>query len=150
VSKRSLIQAVIGVAYDLVMKLNPRKLGAHAAIFDETGRVLVVRSRYNGLWQLPGGGVDRGEHLDTAVRRECREELGVEVAVDGLAGLHYHGDSATYVAIFRCRILSGSIRLSHEHAAWRWAPPEELPPRLREQVADARDRTAGAVLRTYV
>lgn len=146
---KSAVYTVIGVAYDILMKFNPRKLGAHAAIFDDEGRVLVVRSRYAGVWQLPGGGVDRREHLDAAIRRECREELGVEIGVEMLTGFNYHGNIAAYVGIFRCRILSGTIRLSHEHTEHKWARLDELPPRLREQVQDAWDYDGSAVMRTY-
>lgn len=149
-SVRSFWFTLVKVAYDIVMKFNPRKLGAHAVIFNDQGEVLVLRSRYADVWQLPGGGVDRGEHLDAAVRRECREELGVEIAVDALTSFSYHGNIAAYVGVFRCRILSGEIRLSHEHTAYKWANPAELPPRLREQVLDAQNEGGTTMLRTYV
>ena len=146
---RSLFFTVVQVAYDIVMKFNPRKLGAHAIIFDDEGRVLVLRSRYADLWQFPGGGVDRGEHLDAAVVRECREELGVTVEIEGLTGLHYYGNIAAYVALFRCRIVSGTIRLSHEHSDYRWAKVEELSDAMAEQVVDAYRFQGQTLMRRY-
>lgn len=140
---------LVQVAYDLALKMNPRKLAAHAVITDQHGRVLVLRSRYADVWSLPGGGLDRRENLDTAVIRECREELGVTVSVEALTGLYYHAHNSTYMSVFRCRILSGTIRLSHEHSEYRWAPAEELPPRLKQAVEDALTYQGNACLRTF-
>jgi 8-oxo-dGTP diphosphatase len=140
---------LVQVAYDLFLKVNPRKLAAHAVIADEAGRVLVLRSRYADVWALPGGGLNRREHLDSAVMRECLEELGVTVGVDGLTGLYYHANISAYVAIFRCRILAGEIRLSHEHTEYRWMPVADLPDRQRKVAEDALGRTGGTVVHTF-
>lgn len=140
---------LVQVAYDLVMKMNPRKLAAHAVITDDQGRVLVLRSRYAGVWSLPGGGLDRRENLDTAVIRECREELGVEVAVEAMTGMYYHANISAYVGIFRCRIRSGEVRLSHEHNELRWSLPEELPGRLQAMARDALAYGGAPVLCTF-
>jgi ADP-ribose pyrophosphatase YjhB (NUDIX family) len=44
------------------------------------GRIVLIRRRDNGLWGLPGGMVDWGEDIPTAIRRELAEETGLEVA----------------------------------------------------------------------
>lgn len=141
---------LVQVAYDLALKMNPRKLASHAVIADKQGRVLVLRSRYADRWALPGGGLDRRENLDTAVTRECREELGVEVAVEAMTGMYFHANISAYVSIFLCRIQSGDLRLSHEHSEYRWAHVESLPPRLRQMVEDALTYNGQAVLRTFL
>lgn len=140
---------LVGIGYDLFLKLNPRKIGAHAVILNEEGRVLLLRSRYADHWSLPGGGLDRHENLDAAVIRECREELGVAVALDRMTGLYYHRHHAVYVGIFRCRIVSGEITLSHEHSDLEWRRPEEVPGALRQMVADALDEDHQVALRTF-
>jgi len=56
-------RTVAAVGYDLFLKLNPRKVAAHAVICDEAGRVLVLKSRYAEALLLPGGGLKAGEHL---------------------------------------------------------------------------------------
>jgi 8-oxo-dGTP diphosphatase len=140
---------MVQVSYDLFLKLNPRKLAAHAVIVDGEGRVLSIRSRYGDVWQLPGGGLGRHENLDSALIRECREELGVGVLLDAMTGLYYHRDTSTYVGIFRCRITEGEIRLSHEHTEYRYLLPAELPQRLQPMVADALQSDGEPALRTF-
>src|SRR5690606_18640378 len=63
-------------------------VGVAAVIFNEAGDVLLVergRPPSQGLWGLPGGLLDLGEALIEGVRREVREECGVEIMVGGLA-----------------------------------------------------------------
>lgn len=60
-----------------------------AIIRDEAGRLVVVRRGRppgKGLWSVPGGRVERGESLAEAVRREVREETGLDVEVGEQAG----------------------------------------------------------------
>ncbi len=62
-------------------------------ITDQQGRVLLVERRFPPPgWALPGGFVDRGETVEAAVRREVREETGVEI--DGLEQYHVYSDPA--------------------------------------------------------
>ncbi|MGK5680861.1 NUDIX hydrolase [Actinoplanes sp. URMC 104] len=65
-----------------------RRVGAYGICRDEAGRVLLARnsalSSFPGLWTLPGGGVEQGEHPDHTVVREFEEETGLSVRVDAL------------------------------------------------------------------
>lgn len=141
---------LVQVAYDLVMKLNPRKLAAHAVIQDERGRVLVLRSRYADRWMLPGGGLDRRENLDEAVVRECREELGAAVSIEALTGMYYNASNSAYVAVFRARLAPGAqVQLSHEHSEYRWLEPGQLPDRSRQMAEDALHYEGQPTLRTF-
>ena len=68
--------------------ISPSVLGVSGAVFDGEGRVLLVRHSYAPGWHLPSGGVKRGEHPDTAVRRELAEELGLSGGVFRLVGFY--------------------------------------------------------------
>ena len=62
--------------------------GTGAFIFDERGRILLVRRRDNGVWAMPAGMMELAETVYDAMCREVREETGLEVL------------SATLVAIY--------------------------------------------------
>jgi ADP-ribose pyrophosphatase YjhB (NUDIX family) len=58
----------------------PRTVGVRGLVVDGDGRILLVRHTYGApAWHLPGGGVKRREGLADALRRELRQEAGVEI-----------------------------------------------------------------------
>jgi 8-oxo-dGTP diphosphatase len=65
-----------------------RRIGAYGLCFDADGRVLLARgshrSEFPGVWSLPGGGVEQGEHPNAAAVREFAEESGLVVELTGL------------------------------------------------------------------
>ena len=109
-----------------------------ALIPDGDGRTLILRARYSGRWIPPGGALHPGENPLEGLRRECREELGGEVHVLGLAGLYARPGTRELFIAFRCAPLPGPPRLSAEHEAYRYAAPAELPWWLRVMAEDAR------------
>ncbi|MGA2507809.1 MAG: (deoxy)nucleoside triphosphate pyrophosphohydrolase [Chitinispirillaceae bacterium] len=74
-----------------------------------------------GLWEFPGGKIDRGETAETALVRELQEELGIEVAITAKLAPFSH--AYPWIAIelipFVCKIIKGEPHPC-EHAEVRW------------------------------
>ena len=97
----------------------------------EGGRVLLAVRRELRGWELPGGAPRPGEHPEAALRREVREETGVEVEVEALVGdYHRSGFRAHHARVFRCRRLGGAARPSPETPRVEWFPVSDLPATL--------------------
>jgi 8-oxo-dGTP pyrophosphatase MutT (NUDIX family) len=108
-----------------------------AVIPDGAGRVLLLRSRYAGRWQLPGGVVKGGEDPWSGTARECREELGLPVAIERLTGVYADPVGPELIFCFRCRPLPRAPVLSAEHEAYRYATPAQATAKVRQLIADA-------------
>ena len=111
-------------------------LAVSAAIF-RAGRVLIVRRGVppmQGIYTLPGGGVELGETLEQAVMREVREETGLAIEPLSLAGFRQvitrdaEGKIERHFVIlpFAARYLAGEISLNAELAEAKWLLPAEL------------------------
>lgn len=82
-------------------------LGVRAACFDEAGRVFLVRHSYVPGWHLPGGGVERGQTCEEALRCELMEEGNLEI--DGapeLVAVYFNTRTSKrdHVLFYRCRV----------------------------------------------
>jgi len=111
-------------------------LAVSAAIF-RAERVLIVRRGVppmQGIYTLPGGGVELGETLEQAVMREVREETGLAIEALSLAGYRQviardsEGKIERHFVIlpFAARYLAGEISLNAELAEAKWLLPSEL------------------------
>ena len=110
----------------------PRTLGVRVFVQDDVGRIVLVRHTYVAGWHLPGGGVKKGERVEQAAVREVREETGLTVAIERLAGVFHNRaeDKDDHVVVFAARCvdpaaLRGSGGL--EIAQTGWFAPDALP-----------------------
>ena len=122
-------------------------LAVSAAIFRD-GKVLIVRRARKpalGVYTLPGGGVEAGETLIEAVRREVREETALEIEPVALAGHREAIVRDTQGAIerhfvilcFAARWVAGEPKLNEELDDARWLDPAEISAlRTTEGLAD--------------
>ncbi len=103
---------------------------AQGVIQSEQGVLLSVRSDLWG-WELPGGTAERDESPGQTLLREVREETGLEVAVDSKVGRYLRSGFHAHTAhVYRCRVVGGSLRKSHESLCLRWFPLDGLPDTL--------------------
>ena len=92
-------------------------LVAAVALIDKDGRVLLSKrpaeKQLGGLWEFPGGKVEEGERPETALIRELKEELGIDVAQSCLAPLtfasHAYEDFHLLMPLYGCRRWQGQV-----------------------------------------
>ena len=106
-----------------------------SSVIEKDKKVLLLQRNSNGSypdhWQLPEGKMEESETPDLALKREVKEEIGVEVkslkfkkvlySNFEVKGLKYLGIRAVY----RAKLSSDKIKLSHEHKNYRWYSKEE-------------------------
>ena len=81
-------------------------IGVRGLVFDAQGRVFLVKHSYVPGWHLPGGGVEHGETLATALARELREEGNIELLGPAeLYGIYWNRRTARrdHVALYVVR-----------------------------------------------
>jgi 8-oxo-dGTP pyrophosphatase MutT (NUDIX family) len=117
-------------------RANSIVVAAVAFVRDHEGRVLLVQRSDNGLWALPGGGMDIGETVAQTAERETLEETGYRVRVTHLIGVYSDpghvmayddGEVRQQFALsFRAELVDGQASTSNETPAIRWAAHDEL------------------------
>ncbi|AHM60009.1 NUDIX hydrolase [Flammeovirgaceae bacterium 311] len=103
------------------------------AIIEQGEQVLVTQRGYHkaeaGLWEFPGGKLNKGESPHDCIVREIAEELHLQVApYQLLQAVEYHyPDKSIRLIPLICRLTGGRLTLT-EHAAYQWLAPQALHP----------------------
>jgi 8-oxo-dGTP pyrophosphatase MutT (NUDIX family) len=118
-------------------------IAGKAMIRDGAGRCLVIRrsgqsKHWPGMWELAGGKAEAGETFEEAMRREVREETGLEIELRRWVGTAPYrlvtgkGELELLFVVVEAMV-SGSeggrtqeVRLSSEHLEYRWVSEGEL------------------------
>jgi 8-oxo-dGTP pyrophosphatase MutT (NUDIX family) len=110
--------------------VRPQTSGVKCVIVHD-GRWLMVRHTYGDRgWTFPGGGVHRGESVDAAVRREVREEVGIELDDVRLVGSYFskRNHCRDTVSCFVADVATPAAAADGvEVAATAWVDPAQLP-----------------------
>lgn len=116
-------------------------VGAALLALNRDNELLMVKRTDNNCWGIPGGTMEPGESLEDTVRRETREEIGIEVGGLELFGvysgkeLYYkypNGDEVYNVSVvYLTHNLSGAIQIDpDEHSKYRFFNPHALPVKI--------------------
>ena len=96
------------------------------------GRHVLVAKRppggsMEGVWEFPGGKVERGESPSQALRRELREELGIEAEEGPIvtAETHEYPGAGIFIVFYFVHYWKGEPRPLH-HSDMKWVLPEDL------------------------
>ncbi|MEN8908036.1 MAG: NUDIX hydrolase N-terminal domain-containing protein [Clostridiales bacterium] len=96
------------------------KLGTDAAIFDDSGKILLVKRTDDNLWSLPCGWAEVNELPRESIKREVKEETGLNVEVNDVIDVigrlpgDFDSPHTSCHILFYCIVKSGEIRTSEE------------------------------------
>jgi len=98
---------------------------------EKEGRVLLVRhsdpkKKDYSHWLLPAGRAEPGESTLEALHREMREELGIEVTVEGILGEHTDDYTGQRFVNYLCHPASSQISISGELSEYRWVSKDDV------------------------
>lgn len=103
-----------------------------AAVIEHEGRYLITQRTATAvlphLWEFPGGRVEAGEDENTALRREVRGRIGVDVTIGDKLGEHVHEYSSYAVSLtmYTCHIPDGVHPYPAAVADLRWVTSREF------------------------
>ena len=105
-----------------------------ALIHDDAGRMLLFKTaKWSGMWGIPGGKIEWGEPSEDALRREIREETGLEIdsiqfvmVQDSIASTEFYREAHFILLNYTCRALPGqTVVLNEEAQEFVWVDGEQ-------------------------
>lgn len=107
-----------------------KKIEVVAAILYRDGAYFATQRGYGefeGMWEFPGGKIEPGESREVALKREIREELGVDITIDKFLCTTDYNYPSFHLTMhcYLCSVVSGEIEL-REHMSARWLTTKTL------------------------
>jgi 8-oxo-dGTP diphosphatase len=104
-------------------------------VVDDHGRALLIRRLDNRRWVPPGGVLELGETIHDGLRREVREETGLDVEPLALSGVYQNMPHGIIALVFRCKITGGALVTNDEVTDFRWISQSDTPRLMSEAYA---------------
>lgn len=104
-------------------------------IFDAKDTVLIVKRTSDGGWELPGGRLDKNEDCVAGLKRELREETGLNPVVEQpvhSVSWRNSNDNGRFAVYYRCYTEDRTTSLSAEHVDYEWLPKQVARERLSD------------------
>jgi len=110
-----------------------------------SGGSLLLMKRKNdpakGEWWFPGGRIRKGESFEGALRREIREEAGIDIHIVKFVGAYNRifPERHDIALVFLCKASSKDISINDEHSNFKFfpEPPPGLHPFLAKAISDS-------------
>ncbi len=105
---------------------------AVAVIFDEQQRVLITKrpeqAAHGGLWEFPGGKLEKEETAEAALIREIKEEVDLDILDYTFLGAIYHtyGINHVELLVFSSHQFKGEAHCREGQSDLRWVHRQEL------------------------
>ena len=113
------------------VKAISKKIEVSAAVIHRNGKTYIQqrpqKGLMGGLWEFPGGKIEKGETPEECLSREIVEELGVQIKIKEkiLTIKHSYTQFRVTLHVFTCTLLSGKIRATCCEQ-WKWVSPQNI------------------------
>ena len=124
------------------MSVQNHNIAVKSLVFNQQQEVLLVKRSNTdvhgpGKWEIPGGRLDPGENPFEGLKRETKEETGIEILVGRPLAVDYFtrddGQAITMI-IFECQQTAGEVKLSEEHSNFAWLPLEQARKQITSEM----------------
>lgn len=114
-------------------------------ILHKDGKALMLQRAhepFKAFWVLPGGFIGYEETPEEAIKREAKEETGLEITINGIVGAYRidNDPRGVHIDIIFYGTLNGEIEINKDSKSWQYFSPEQLPDKIaykhREAIAD--------------
>ena len=101
-----------------------------AGIIYKNNKFLIAQRNFKkaqgGLWEFPGGKVEKNESYENALIREIKEELNADIEVNGYIGeiIYNYPEKDIKLIFYKAKLLSEKVELL-EHESFRWITKDE-------------------------
>src|SRR5690242_13593614 len=122
-------------------------------ITDDHGRALLIQRRDNHHWEPPGGVLELSETIEDGLRREVREETGLNIEPDRLSGIYKNMSRGIVALVFRCKVVGGELTGNNEVTGFHWANEQAIRELTSEaygiRVLDALQPASSVAVRSH-